>query len=67
MKKMILIIGLLVISCSTNPDYPNNLKLAKKWVQAFETSNLDLWKEVVSQELVDAAPMYGMGHVDYQT
>ena len=59
--------GLLVMSCSTNPDYPNNLKLAKKWVQAFETSNLDLWKEVVSQELVDAAPMYGMGQVDYQT
>ena len=67
MKKMILIIGLLVMSCSTNPDYSNNLKLAKKWVQAFETSNLDLWKEVVSQELVDAAPMYGMGQVDYQT
>ena len=41
--------------------------LAKKWVQAFETSNLDLWKEVVSQELVDVAPMYGMGQVDYKT
>ena len=37
------------------------MKLAKKWVQAFETSNLE-WKEVVSQELVDAAPI-----VDYQT
>ena len=49
MKKIIIILGLLVMSCSTNPDYQNNLKLAKKWVEAFETSNLELWKEVVSQ------------------
>ncbi len=55
------------MSCSTNPDYQNNLKLAKKWVQAFETSNVELWKEVVSEELVDVAPMYGMGQVDYKT
>ena len=67
MKKIIIILGLLVMSCSTNPDYQNNLKLAKKWVEAFETSNLELWKEVVSQELVDVAPMYGMGQVDYKT
>ena len=56
-----------MLSCSTNPDYQNNLKLAKKWVQAFETSNVELWKEVVSEELVDVAPMYGMGMVDYET
>ena len=40
------------MSCSTNPDYQNNLMLAKKWVQAFETSNVELWKEVVSEELL---------------
>ena len=67
MKKIIILIVVLVTSCSTNLDYQNNLKLAKKWVQAFETSNVELWKEVVSQELVDVAPMYGMGQVDYKT
>ena len=68
MKKILFIfLGILVLSCSTNPDYQNNLKLAKKWVQAFETSNVELWKEVVSEELVDVAPMYGMGQVDYKT
>ena len=66
-KPLLLLLGLLVVSCSTNPDYENNLKLAKKWVKAFETSDLDLWKEVVSEDLVDVAPMYGMGQVDYKT
>ena len=28
---------------------------------------MELWKEVVSEELVDVAPMYGMGQVDYKT
>ena len=55
------------MSCSNNPDYQNNLRLAKKWVQAFETSNVELWKEVVSEELIDVAPIYGMGQVDYKT
>ena len=67
MKKIVIILGLLVMSCSTNPDYQNNLKLAKKWIEAFETGNIDLWKEVVSENLVDVAPMYGMGEVDYNT
>ena len=68
MKNIILLLlGLIVMSCSTNPNYQNNLKLAKKWVQAFETSNVELWKEVVSEELIDIAPMYGMGQVDYKT
>tara|TARA_A100001011_G_scaffold64900_2_gene65663 strand:- start:302 stop:1090 length:789 start_codon:yes stop_codon:yes gene_type:complete len=68
MKKYILIIlGLLVFSCTSNPNYESNLALAKKWVEAFETSNIDLWKEVVSEDLVDIAPMYGMGQVDYNS
>ena len=57
-----------MLSCSTNnPTYEENLTLAKKWIEAFETGNIDLWKEVVSENLVDFAPMYGMGEVDYNT
>ena len=68
MKKLLLIsLGLLVLSCTSNPNYETNLTIAKKWVEAFETSNIDLWKEVVSEDLVDVAPMYGMGQVDYKT
>ena len=65
---LILALALLVLSCSTNnPTYEENLTLAKKWIEAFETGNIDLWKEVVSENLVDVAPMYGMGEVDYNT
>ena len=32
----------------------------------FETQNMDLWEEV-SKDLLDVAPMYGMGQVDYAT
>jgi len=68
MKKILLIsLGLLVFSCTSNPNYETNLTIAKKWVEAFETSNIDLWKEVMSEDLVDVAPMYGMGQVDYKT
>ena len=52
---------MLVFSCTSTPNYETNLTIAKKWVEAFETSNIDLWKEVVSEDLVDVAPMYGMG------
>ena len=37
MKKILLLISLIAVSCSSNPDYDANLDLAKKWVQAFET------------------------------
>ena len=66
-KYIVIVLGLLVFSCTSNPNYENNLTLAKKWVEAFETSNIDLWKEVVSEDLVDVAPMYGMGQVDYNS
>ena len=69
MKKIILL--LLVISftaCNTShPDYESNKKLAQKWVETFETQNMALWEEVVSEDLLDVAPMYGMGQVDYAT
>ena len=68
MKKFkLLLIGILFVSCDSNPDYQSNLAVAKKWVQAFEDGNIDLWKEVVSKDVQDVAPMYGMGRVDYNT
>ncbi len=68
MKKLILLfVGILFVSCNSNPDYEKNLATAKKWVQAFEDGNIDLWKEVVSEDVQDVAPMYGMGQVDYNT
>ena len=46
MKKFkLLLIGILFVSCDSNPDYQSNLAVAKKWVQAFEDGNIDLWKE----------------------
>ncbi|MDG1966646.1 MAG: hypothetical protein P8I41_00650, partial [Flavobacteriaceae bacterium] len=65
MKKILLLISLITVSCSSNPDYDSNLDLAKKWVQAFETGDIELWKEVVSEDIQDVAPMYGMGRVGY--
>ena len=32
-----------------------------------EDQNIELWKEAVSEDLQDIAPMYGMGMVDYET
>ena len=68
LKKIILLFtGIFLVSCGGNPNYEKNLPLAKKWIEAFETGNIALWKEVVSENLVDVAPMYGMGEVDYNT
>ncbi len=68
MKKLILLfVGILFVSCDSNPNYESNLAVAKKWVQAFEDQNIELWKEAVSEDLQDIAPMYGMGMVDYET
>jgi len=68
MKKIILLfIGILFVGCDSNPKYESNLAVAKKWVQAFEDQNIELWKEAVSEDLQDIAPMYGMGMVDYET
>ena len=67
MKKLLLL--LLIVSftaCNTgHPDYEANKKLAQKWVETFETQNMDLWEEVVSEDVIDVSPMYGMGEVDY--
>ena len=69
MKKIILFLLLISFTaCNTShPDYEENKKLAQKWVETFETQNMDLWEEVVSEDLLDVAPMYGMGQVDYAT
>jgi len=67
MKKLLLLIVIALFSCTpSNKDYQVNKEIAKKWFEAFETSNLDLWKEVVSENIIDQAPMYGMGEIDYQ-
>ena len=68
MKKLIFVISVLFIyGCNnvSNPQYEANKALAEKWVKTFEDGNIDLWKEVVSEDLLDVAPLYGMGQVDY--
>jgi ketosteroid isomerase-like protein/quinol monooxygenase YgiN len=65
MKKLLLLISLIAVSCSSNPESDSNLELAQKWVQAFETGDIELWKEVVSKDVQDVSPMYGMGRVGY--
>lgn len=68
MKKILYITLLFIItSCSTtHPDYEANKKLAQKWVETFETGNIELWEEVVSKDVVDISPMYGMGEINYE-
>ena len=67
MKKTLLLFFLFILgSCSyEHPEYEANKKLAEKWVETFETQNMELWEEVVSEDVVDVAPMYGMGQIDY--
>ena len=70
MRKLIFVISILFIyGCNnvSNLQYEANKTLAEKWVKTFEDGNIDLWKEVVSEDLLDIAPMYGMGQVDYAT
>jgi len=69
MKKLLLMICLSVFfGCETShKDYEANKNIAQQWVRTFEEGNIDLWKEVVSEDLVDVAPLYGMGQVDYAT
>ena len=69
MKQVLLLITILIVGCNTvsnnNKNYETNKALAEKWIQTFETGNLDLWKDVVSKDLLDVAPLYGMGQVNY--
>ncbi len=59
--------AILLVSCTpSNPKFETNKAIAQKWIQAFETSNLDLWKEVVSEDIIDQSPLYGMGVVGYE-
>ena len=68
MRKLLIIASIfLFYGCNTNPDYKANLELAKKWVQVFENQDIELWKEIMSKDLLDQAPLYGMGEVDYAT
>lgn len=70
MKHILILLTVLIVGCnakriSNTKNYESNKALAEKWVQTFETGNLDLWKEVVSKDLLDVAPLYGMGQVNY--
>ena len=68
MRKLLIIASVfLFYGCNTNPDYKANLELAKKWVQVFENEDIALWEEIMSEDLLDQAPLYGMGEVDYAT
>ena len=69
MKNILILLTLFIVGCNSASNnkktYESNKALAEKWIQTFETGNLDLWKEVVSKDLVDVAPLYGMGQVNY--
>ena len=68
MRKLLIVASIfLFYGCNTNPDYRSNLELAKKWVQVFENGDIELWEEIMSEDLLDQAPLYGMGEVDYAT
>ena len=65
MRKLLIIASVfLFYGCNTNPAYQANLELAKKWVQVFENEDIELWEEIMSDDLLDQAPLYGMGEVD---
>lgn len=58
---------LVLASCSPqNHNYEANKAIAQQWVRAFETSNIDLWTEVMSEDVVDQSPLYGVGEVNYE-
>lgn len=62
----LLFISLILFSCSQqNPEFESNKALAQKWIQSFENNDLDLWKEVVSEDVTDQSPVYGAGLLDY--
>ena len=49
-KGILLLLSIVLTSCQTShKDYEANKALAEKWVETFETENMDLWDEVVSK------------------
>tara|TARA_B100001175_G_scaffold281604_1_gene260101 strand:- start:14151 stop:14942 length:792 start_codon:yes stop_codon:yes gene_type:complete len=67
-KGILLLLSIVVASCQTShKDYEANKALAEKWVETFETENMDLWDQVVSKDVMDVSPIYGMGRVGYQS
>ena len=60
MKKYILIfVTLFMISCDSDNGYADNVKAVKKLVSAFEKADVQIWKDVVSEDLVHTPPVYG--------
>ena len=70
MKKLILlVIGIITISCQTNPDlslYQANKKVAEKFLLTYQSpTNFDLFKSMIAENIVHQSPMYGAGEVGY--
>ena len=60
MKKFILFfVALFMISCNNDNGYADNVKAVKKLVSAFEKADIQIWKDVISEDLVHSPPVYG--------
>ena len=63
MKKLFtLLLGILIISCSSDgmhPDYEENLATAKKFIELHNSKSLDAQVELLHDELDWSPPMYG--------
>ena len=63
MKKLFtLLLGILIVSCSSDgmhPDYEENLATAKKFIELHNSESLDAQVELLHDELDWSPPMYG--------
>jgi len=69
MKKLILLfVGILFVSCDSNPDYAKNLATAKKLFELHGEEKLDEQLALVSKDIKVYTPMYGSSEpVGYET
>ena len=60
MKKLILLfVGILFVSCDSNPDYEKNLATAKKLFELHGEEKFDEQLALVSKDIKLYTPMYG--------
>ena len=60
MKKLILLfVGILFVSCDSNPDYEKNLATAKKLFELHGEEKIDEQLALVSKDMKIYTPMYG--------
>ena len=62
MKKRIflLFVSVIFLSCSSNPDYIQNLNTAKKTFELFESESLEEQMSYFADDLIYSPPSYGM-------